>query len=111
MSCPSSSLPDFRKKVSTYTPLFVHHLGAHTPNVNQTLYRSKIEKLQYVVHSRPDIAQAIRIVAILFANPKKNHIMIVKIILRYLKGTKSYGLQYKNNDKFELKVLANELGW
>ena len=30
--------------------------------VNQTLYRSMIRKLQYVVHRRPDIALAIGIV-------------------------------------------------
>ena len=36
--------------------------------VNQTMYRSMIEKLQYVVHSRLDIALAIRIVARFFTN-------------------------------------------
>ena len=34
--------------------------------VNQTLYRSMIVKLQYVVHSRPNIALAIGIVARFF---------------------------------------------
>ena len=55
--------------------------------VNQTLYRSMIGKLQYVVHNRPDIALAIGIVARFFANPKENHLMAVKRIMRYLKGT------------------------
>lgn len=36
--------------------------------------------------------------------------MAVKRIMRYLKGTKVYGLYYKRNDKFELKVLTN-LDW
>lgn len=31
--------------------------------VDQTLYRSMIEKLQYVVHARPDITLAVGIVA------------------------------------------------
>ena len=56
--------------------------------VNQTLYRSMIRKLQYVVHSRPDIALAIGIVARFFANTRENHLMVVKRIMRYLKGTK-----------------------
>ena len=38
--------------------------------VNQTFYRSMIGKLQYVVHSRPDIALAVGIVARFFTNPK-----------------------------------------
>ena len=50
----------------------------HTYKVNQTLYRSMIGKLQYVVHDRPDIALAICIVARFFANPKENHLMAVK---------------------------------
>ena len=53
--------------------------------VNQTLYRSMIEKLQYVVHSRPDIALAIGIVARFSTNPKENHLMAIKRIIRYLK--------------------------
>ena len=46
-----------------------------------------IGKLLYVVHNRPDIALAIGIVARFFANPIENHLMAVKRIMRYLKGT------------------------
>ena len=51
-----------------------------------------IGKLQYVVHTRPDIALAIRIVARFSAKPRENHMMAVKRILRYFKGNKDYGL-------------------
>ena len=54
-----------------------------------------IGKLQYVVHSRPDIALDVGMVAIFFANPRENHLMVVKRILRYLKGTNDFGLYYK----------------
>ena len=75
--------------------------------VNQTLYRSMIGKLQYVVHSRPDIALAVGIVAIFSANPKETHMMVMKRIMRYLKGTTDYGLYYKKDDKFELRVYTD----
>ena len=39
--------------------------------VNQTLYRSMIEKLQYVVHIILDIALAVGIVARFSANPRE----------------------------------------
>ena len=39
--------------------------------VDQKLYRSMIGKLQYVVHSRPDIALAIGIVARFSIDPKE----------------------------------------
>lgn len=67
--------------------------------VNQTLYRSMIWKLQYVAHNRPNITLAIGIVARFFENLKENHMMVVKIVLRYLKGN------YKKNDKFQVKYI------
>ena len=33
--------------------------------------------------------------------------MAIKRILRYLKGTDDYGLYYKKNDKFELRVYTD----
>lgn len=75
--------------------------------VNQTMYRSMIGKLQYVVHSRPDIALSVGIVARFSANPKENHLMAVKRIMRYLKGTYDFGLYYKRNEKFELRAYTD----
>ena len=48
------------------TPMMIgHKLSKNdvSTKVNQTLYRSMIGKLQYVIHSRPDIALTIGIVA------------------------------------------------
>ncbi len=75
--------------------------------VNQTMYRSMIGKLQYVVHSRLDIALVIGIVARFSTNPRENHLMVVKRILRYLKGTDDFGLYCKRTEKFELKAYTN----
>ena len=60
--------------------------------VNQTMYKSMIEKLQYVVRSRPDIALVVGIVARFSANPRENHLMAIKRIMIYLKGTDDFGL-------------------
>ena len=66
-----------------------------------------IGKLQYVVHSRPDIALVVGIVARFSTNPRENHLMAIKRIMRYLKGTKEYGLYYKKNEKFELRAYTD----
>ncbi len=63
-------------------------------------------KLQYVIHSRPDVVLVVGIVAKFSTSPKENHIMTIKMILRYLKGTKDYGFYYKKNDMFELKMFT-----
>ena len=73
------------------TPMIIGHKLSKNDDsieVNQTLYRSMIGKLQYVVHGRPDIALFVGIVARFFANPRENHLMAMKRIMRYLKGTK-----------------------
>ena len=48
--------------------------------VDRTTYISMIGKLQYVVHTRLDIALAIGMVARFSTNPKENHMMAIKII-------------------------------
>ena len=46
--------------------------------VNQTIYRSLIGKLQYVVHNRPNIASSVGIVARFSTNSRENHLMVIK---------------------------------
>ncbi|GLJ46748.1 hypothetical protein SUGI_0985860 [Cryptomeria japonica] len=75
--------------------------------VNETLYQSMISKLQYAVHSRPDIVQAIGLVARFAANPKATHMVAVKRIFRYLKGTDEYGLWYPHKGNFNLSVFTD----
>ena len=66
-----------------------------------------IGKLQYVVHNRPEITLSTRIVAKFSTNPRENHLMVVKRIMRYLKGTDDFGLYCKRTEKFELKAYTN----
>lgn len=66
-----------------------------------------IGKLMYVVHSRPDIAHAMEIVARFSANPRESHMSAIKTILRYLKKTEDYGIWYPKEGKFELKVYTD----
>ena len=71
------------------TPMMTGHKLSKNDDpveVNQTVNRSMIEKLQYVVHKRPDIALSIGIVTTFSGNPKENHMMAIKRIMRYLKG-------------------------
>ena len=92
------------------TPVVIGHKlskNDESTEVNQTLYRSMIRKLQYVFYRRLDIALSIGIVARFFANPRENHLMTVKRILRYLKGTDAFGLYYKRTEKFELNAYID----
>ena len=75
--------------------------------VNLTTDISMIGKLQYVVHTRPNIALAVGIVARFSANPRENHLIEIKRIMRYLKWTKGYGLWYKKGGNFDLKTFTD----
>ena len=62
--------------------------------VDQKLYRSMIGILLYVTTSRPDVMQAVGLVARFQANPKEAHVFAIKRIFRYLKGTIEFGIWY-----------------
>ena len=92
------------------TPMVIGHKlskNDESVEVNQTMYRSMIGKLQYVVYRRPDIALAIGIVARFSANPRENHLMAIKRIMRYLKGTDDFDLYYKRSENFELNAYID----
>jgi hypothetical protein len=58
-------------------------------------YRSLVGALQYLVRgTRPDIAFAVRKLAKYSNSHTKEHWMLAKRVLKYLVGTKDYGLAY-----------------
>jgi hypothetical protein len=56
-------------------------------STDQRQYRSMIGSLLYVTTSRPDVMQAVGQVARFQETPKESHVLAVKRIFRYLKGT------------------------
>ncbi|CAL3971482.1 unnamed protein product [Diplocarpon coronariae] len=74
------------------------------PNPNKAT-SSEITRFQQIIGSllfltlatRPDISYAVIKLARFASNPSENYIIAVKNLLRYLKGTKSLGLIYKNS--------------
>jgi hypothetical protein len=71
-------------------------------STNQSKYRSIIGSLLYVTTSRPDVMQAVGQVARFQEVPKESHVLAVKRIFRYLKGTKEFGLWYPKRKDLSL---------
>ena len=63
-------------------------------STDQRQYKSMIGSLLYVTTSRLDVMQAVGHVAWFQAAQKESHVLAVKRIFRYLKGTKEFGLWY-----------------
>lgn len=70
--------------------------------VNSTKYRSMIGALLYLTASRPDIQFAICKCARYQSSPMESHLQAVKRILRYLKGTHTFGLWYSRDSTLDL---------
>ena len=57
-------------------------------HMSKVPYASTVGSLMYaMVYTRPNIAHAVRFVSRYMKNPRKEHWMVVKWILRYLRGT------------------------
>jgi len=62
--------------------------------VDESRYRGMIGSLLYVTASRPYIMLIFSLCARYQTNPKESHLIAVKRIINYLKGTTNVGLWY-----------------
>lgn len=67
---------------------------SQAPEVDSTKYRSIVGSLRYLIHTRPDLAHPVGIVSRFMEAPTSEHLAAVKHILRYVKGTLSFGCSY-----------------
>jgi hypothetical protein len=71
-------------------------------------YREAIGSLTYVAtKTRPDIARAVSVVAQFQEKPTKEHVTMVKMILRYLKGTPDLGITFHRNAEHPLYGITD----
>ena len=78
-----------------------------TPQKDATLYRSIIGALIYLTATRPDIMQAVGMVARFQSSPKQSHLVAMKRILRYLKGTTDFGLWYPKSSTLTMMTYSD----
>ena len=66
-------------------------------------YQCAIGSLNYAaIATRPDISQAVGMLSQFMQSPSEEHWIGIKRILRYLKGTLSFGLKFSRSDSFVL---------
>ena len=71
-------------------------------SVDITNYRGMIGSLLYLTASRPDIMHATYLCTRFQADPREPHLIAVKRIFKYLKGTADLGLWYPRESYFKL---------
>ena len=65
----------------------LHDAVTGSDPVDPTQYQQLINSLLYLVHTRPDICYAVSALSQFMSSSKHIHWIVVKHILRYLKGT------------------------
>ena len=70
--------------------------------VDPTLYRQLIGLLMYLVNTRPDIRFTVNTLSQFMVEPKRVHWVAARHILRYVRGTVRYGLNYTRGDDVRL---------
>jgi hypothetical protein len=79
-------------------------------STNQRKYRLMIGNLLYVATSIPNVMHAVGQVALFQATPKESHVLAVKRIFRYLKGTKEFGSWYPKGKDLSL-IFYTDADW
>ena len=71
--------------------------------VDATMYRQMIKSLMYLMNTRSDICFVVNTLSQFLKDPRHVHLIVAKHILRYLKGTVDYGLNYEVNQKINIE--------
>ncbi|KAH9181358.1 hypothetical protein AeNC1_016666, partial [Aphanomyces euteiches] len=68
-------------------------------------FRNVVGELLYLTTTtRPDIAFTVTLLSRHLNNPEEEHQHIAKRVLRYLQGTKDYGIRYTKQDSFDYLI-------
>jgi hypothetical protein len=70
--------------------------------VDSSLYRQLIGSLMYLVNTRPNICFVVNTLSQFQVEPRHEHVIAAKHILRYLHGMLNYGLRYASNSDVQL---------
>ncbi|KAL7612762.1 hypothetical protein Lser_V15G07477 [Lactuca serriola] len=72
------------------------------PEIDATQYRKVVGCLRYLLQTRPDMTYVVVVVSRYMQSPRESHDSAIKHILRYLRGTKGYKINYERMGKNQL---------
>jgi hypothetical protein len=75
--------------------------------INSTQYMQMVGSLIYLTSIRPGIMFVVNLLSRYLAHPTELHLQAVKRVLRYIKGTLSYGIFYKQSGDVELVAYTD----
>ena len=101
MDCKSTSTP----MITNLRKLQYFDTGSDL--VDPTMYRQLIRSLMYMIHTMSDICYAVIAMSQFMTKPRQRHWVEENHILRYLRGTITYGLRNTSSGGLFLHGYAN----
>ncbi len=80
-------------------------------SLNATLYRRAAAWINYVALDRPDLSFAPRVASSHMSCPKEGDELLIKRIIRYLKGKPSVAIRYKFQEESEGITVFTDSDW
>nr|GEW17402.1 ribonuclease H-like domain-containing protein [Tanacetum cinerariifolium] len=80
------------------------------PVQDPTLYRSLASGLQYLTFTIPDISYAVQQICLYMHDPREPHLVALKRILRYIRGTLDFGFHLYSSTTISL-VEYTDADW
>ncbi|XP_019179610.1 PREDICTED: uncharacterized protein LOC109174833 [Ipomoea nil] len=77
------------------------------PHENPTQYRRIVGALQYLTITRPDLSYAVNRLCQFMHSPTDEHCLLVKRVLRYVKGTLDYGLRISSSASSTIHAFSD----
>jgi len=80
--------------------------------VDATYFKQIVGSFRYLTCTRPDICYVVGLVSRYMELPQQVHLQVVKRIIRYIKGTTTFGLFYSSSKKIKIVRYSNsDWGW
>ena len=79
-------------------------------SVDSSLYRSMINSFLYLTSSKPDISYSVGVCARYQTNLKESHMIVLKRIIKYVKTTANFNVQY-SKDTNDILAEYSDADW
>jgi hypothetical protein len=92
-------MPKYIQQLSERFNVFANESGEIRVRLRSTgdIYRHMIASLMYLVNIRPHTVYAVNLLCEFMSQLTKTHLIAAKHVLRYLRGTISYGMRYASS--------------
>ena len=78
--------------------------------IGSLMYKQIIGSLMYLMNTRPNICFDVNSLSQFLVEPIRVHLIVAKYVMRYLKGTLDFGLNYNGDHDFKMSGYI-DLDW